>query len=118
MMNGTKVETVNHLTENGVRSAEAMARNEPAVHELDASKLTVTRTTTPGNVPELDSKEVWEMKTCTDHSMSLLSCSAITNFRLSKHPRSMGWPCIGCRWTPQTFDFNIAIKRGTNSTDD
>lgn len=72
-MNGHAVETVDHLTEIGVESVEAIAHDVPEIKDLDASKLTITRTTKPGKVPELDSKEVWAMKTCTDHSVFLPS---------------------------------------------
>ena len=61
------VETASHLIENGVNGAKEMAR-EPAMHGLDASKVMVTITKSPGKVPEPDSGAIWDMKTCTDHS--------------------------------------------------
>lgn len=67
-MNGHAVESGNHLTENGVKAANALTHDEPAMKDLDVSKLTIQKTTSPREVPELNSKEVWAMKTCTDHS--------------------------------------------------
>jgi branched-chain amino acid aminotransferase len=63
-MNGHAVETVEHLLQNGANATKA---HELEIHDLDASKLTVTLTKSPGKVPELDSKEVWSMKSNTDH---------------------------------------------------
>jgi branched-chain amino acid aminotransferase len=67
-VNGHAVETASHLVENGIHAAKAMIQEQPAIHDLDASKLTVTLTKTPGKVPEPNSEEIWDMKTCTDHS--------------------------------------------------
>jgi branched-chain amino acid aminotransferase len=69
--NGHAVETASHLIENGVTAAKAVVREQPAIHDLDASKLTVTLTKSPGKVPEPNSAEIWDMRTCTDHSESL-----------------------------------------------
>lgn len=66
-MNGHAVETASHLIQNGVNAAKAVA-HEPEMHDLDVSKLTVSLTKSPGKVPEPDSLEIWDMKTCTDHS--------------------------------------------------
>lgn len=70
-MSDHPVETIDHLTEVGVKVAEATLHEEPAIKDLDISKLTVTRTESPRNVPEPNSDEVWNMKTCTDHSKLL-----------------------------------------------
>lgn len=66
------METIDHLTEVGVKVAETTLQEEPAIKNLDTSKLTVTRNETPKKVPEPNSDEVWNMKTCTDHSMFAL----------------------------------------------
>jgi len=66
-VNGHAVETASHLIENGVIAAKSMAQEQPAIHDLDASGLTITLTKSPGKVPESNSTEVWDMKTCTDH---------------------------------------------------
>jgi hypothetical protein len=66
--NGHAVETASHLIENGVIAAKALVHEQPAIHDLDATKLKVTLTTSPRKVPEPNSAEVWDMKTCTDHS--------------------------------------------------
>ena len=68
-MGAQAVETIDHLTEVGIKLAEATLQSEPALKDLDASKLTITRTDAPRKVPEPGSAEVWNMKTCTDHSM-------------------------------------------------
>jgi branched-chain amino acid aminotransferase len=65
--NGHAVETASHLFENGVRAAKEVQEGSK-MQDLDASKLSVTITKSPGKVPELNSPEVWEMKTSTDHS--------------------------------------------------
>lgn len=77
-MSDHAVESVHHLTDTGVKAAEKTARVEPAIKELDASKLTITRTTNPGTVPELNSKEVWDMKTSTDHSEFIPKLNAVS----------------------------------------
>jgi len=66
-VNGHSVETDDHLFENGVKAANEFVQ-KPAIHDLDASKLTVTLTKNPGKVPEPNSEEVWAMKTAMDHS--------------------------------------------------
>ena len=68
-MSDHKVETIDHLTEVGVKVAETVLHDEPKIKDLDVSKLIITRTETPRKVPEPNSDEVWNMKTCTDHSM-------------------------------------------------
>jgi branched-chain amino acid aminotransferase len=67
-VNGHAVETASHLIENGVNAAKAMIQERRAIRDLDASKLTVTLTKSPGKIPEPNSVEVWDMKTATDHS--------------------------------------------------
>jgi branched-chain amino acid aminotransferase len=71
-MNGHAVETASHLIENDVRAAKEMAQH-PAVHNLDASKLTITLTKSPSEVPAPRSIAIWEMKTPTVHSKCLLT---------------------------------------------
>lgn len=66
-INGHAVETASHLFENGVQAAKEVQEG-PKMQDLDASKLSVTITKSPGKVPEPDSREVWDMKTSTDHS--------------------------------------------------
>lgn len=63
------IQSISELTVSGIKHAEAHAKAIPAIKELDASKLTITRTTAPRKVPELDSKEVWSFKECTDHQV-------------------------------------------------
>jgi branched-chain amino acid aminotransferase len=65
-MNGHAVESANLLTESAIRAAKALAREEPAIHDLDSSLLRITLTTTPRKVPEPNSIEVWDVKSCTD----------------------------------------------------
>lgn len=66
-MAGSSVETIDHLTEVGVKQAE-LAAQKPTIQALDASKLTIEKTKAPRDVPELNSEEVWKMRTCSDHS--------------------------------------------------
>ncbi|KAL2065028.1 hypothetical protein VTL71DRAFT_4168 [Oculimacula yallundae] len=66
-MSGHVVESLTHLTDSGIEAANKTVQDEPALKELDASKITITRTTTPREIPEVNSNEVWDMKTCTDH---------------------------------------------------
>ncbi|KAJ5032800.1 uncharacterized protein L3040_009392 [Drepanopeziza brunnea f. sp. 'multigermtubi'] len=68
-MSGHAVESVNHLTDSGVAAAKERAEVEPTLKELDVSQLTVTKTTAPREVPEVNSDAVWGMKTCTDHML-------------------------------------------------
>jgi hypothetical protein len=56
---------VDHLTSAGVSSIE---KAEHTLKDLDASKLTIELTKFPRIVPELNSKETWSCKACTDHS--------------------------------------------------
>ncbi|KAH7364316.1 aminotransferase [Rhexocercosporidium sp. MPI-PUGE-AT-0058] len=66
-MNVHEVETLTHLTDTGIEAANKIVLEEPAIKELEASKLSITRTLSPREVPEVNSNEVWDMKTCTDH---------------------------------------------------
>lgn len=59
------------LLTSGINAAKAHAKEEPAIKELDASKLVITRTTTPRKVPELNSAEVWGVKACSDHMVKV-----------------------------------------------
>ncbi|CZS94750.1 hypothetical protein WAI453_013426 [Rhynchosporium graminicola] len=68
-MSGNAVESLVNLTDAGIEAANQAVRDEPAVKELDASKVTLTRTESPRKVPEANSEEVWDMKTCTDHML-------------------------------------------------
>jgi branched-chain amino acid aminotransferase len=68
--NGHAVETAAHLFENGINAAKEVQEGSK-MQDLDASKLSVTITKSPGKVPEQDSVEVHEMRTCTDHSTSI-----------------------------------------------
>lgn len=70
-MNRHAVESGSHLTQAGIEAAKTVAHEEPAIKELDASKLKVTRATTLREVPEVNSKEVFDMKTCTDHMVKV-----------------------------------------------
>ncbi|KUJ22360.1 branched-chain amino acid aminotransferase II [Mollisia scopiformis] len=70
-MNGHAVESGSHLTQAGIEAAKAVAHDEPAIKELDASKLTITRATAPRDVPAANSKEATNMKTCTDHMVKV-----------------------------------------------
>jgi branched-chain amino acid aminotransferase len=70
-MNGHAVESGSHLTQTGIESAKAIALSTPQIHELDASKLTISPATSPREVPEPNSKEVFDMKTCTDHMVKV-----------------------------------------------
>jgi branched-chain amino acid aminotransferase len=69
-MNGHAAETVNHLTETGVDAANAAIAN-PAMHDIDASLLKITKTSTLRTVPEPNSAEVWASKSCTDHMVTV-----------------------------------------------
>lgn len=68
--NGHVVETASHLFENGVQAAKEVQEG-PKMQDLDASKLSVTITMSPGKVPEPDSEEVHNMKTCSDHMVKV-----------------------------------------------
>ncbi|CAL3964247.1 hypothetical protein PZA11_001654 [Diplocarpon coronariae] len=70
-MSGHTVESLSHLTDSGVDAAKHAAEVEPAWKELDASKLTITKTSSPKDIPEVNSQEVWDMKTCTDHMLTV-----------------------------------------------
>jgi hypothetical protein len=67
--NRSEALSMNELTQSGIERAEAHAQNAPEIKGLDASKLTIFHTTTPRKVPDLDSKEVWSFKECTDHQV-------------------------------------------------
>lgn len=65
------VQTVDELTESGIRHTEDHIHDVPAVKELDASKLTIKHSKNLRDVPGLDSKEVWSFKACTDHQVMI-----------------------------------------------
>jgi branched-chain amino acid aminotransferase len=75
-MNGHAIETMSRLTDSGVKE---MAHEEESLHDIDASKLTVTLTSVERPVPEPNSAEVWGVKACTDHSKLSLNQS-LTEF--------------------------------------
>lgn len=51
----------------GAKKAEE-ALQKPDIKDLDASKLTVEKNSSPKDVPEINSEAVWKMRTCSDHS--------------------------------------------------
>jgi branched-chain amino acid aminotransferase len=59
------------LTRVGMKKTIADAMNHFQLPGLDASKLTITRTTNPGTVPKPNSAEVWAQKTTTDHMLTV-----------------------------------------------
>lgn len=65
------VETSSELMTSGINGAKAYAQYEPALQDLDSSKIHITRTTTPRKVPEINSAEVWSSKHCTDHMVTV-----------------------------------------------
>jgi len=65
------VQSATELMISGINGATAHAKQEPAILDLDASKLRITRTTTPRKVPEPNSAEVWSYKACTDHMVKV-----------------------------------------------
>lgn len=94
-MNGHAVETMSHLTDSGVKE---MAHEEDLLHDIDASKLTVTLSSTKRPVPEPNSAEVWSVKACTDHSKS----SPHQSSTVSGTIRSIGYlhiPVVKIKWT-------------------
>jgi len=73
-MNGEsigQIQTISELTESGIKHTSIEVQKEPTICPLDASKLTVTKTSNHRPVPELDSKEVWSFKACTDHMVKV-----------------------------------------------
>jgi branched-chain amino acid aminotransferase len=66
--NGTPpVETMSHLMESHIKDSSSA----PQLKDLDASHVTITKTSTLRPVPEPNSKEVWAVKSCTDHMISV-----------------------------------------------
>ncbi|PQE11626.1 putative branched-chain-amino-acid mitochondrial precursor protein [Rutstroemia sp. NJR-2017a WRK4] len=66
--NGTPpVETMSHLTESHIKDSSS----KPQLKDLDASHVTITKTSTLRPVPEPNSKEVWGSKSCSDHMISV-----------------------------------------------
>ena len=65
------VALISELTASGIKHTQSEAQNEQSIHELDASKLSITKTTSLRTVPELNSKEVWSFKECTDHMLKV-----------------------------------------------
>ena len=57
IMNGHTVESLTHLTDSGIDAAKKTVQDEPGMKELDASKLTVTKTSNPREIPEVNSHE-------------------------------------------------------------
>jgi len=98
-MNGHAVETMSHLTDSGVRE---VAHEEESLHDIDASKLTVTLTTTERPVPAPNSAEVWGVKACTDHSELFVSRSIDQSLRgpqTSTSLRHLHFPVVKIKWT-------------------
>ena len=56
-MNGHAVESLTHLTDSGIDAAKKTVHDEPAMKELDASKLTIAKTSSPREIPEVNSHE-------------------------------------------------------------
>ena len=71
MMNGHAVQSMGDLMEPSINGLKSRIQEDLAIHDLDASKLTVTHTNTPREVPEPNSKEVWSAKACTDHMVTV-----------------------------------------------
>lgn len=70
-MNGHAVQSMSSLRESGINDLKKGIQEDPAIQDLEASKLTITHTTTPRKVPELNSEEVWSVKACTDHMVTV-----------------------------------------------
>ncbi|KEF51163.1 branched-chain amino acid aminotransferase [Exophiala aquamarina CBS 119918] len=60
------------LTKAGTHTtlSQTISNDSPAVHDLDASKLTITPNLNPKPVPALDSPEVWAQNVTTDHMLT------------------------------------------------
>lgn len=70
-------QTTSELTSSGInhtitKTAPSIATNgtSSSLPELNASRLIFTRNTTPRQVPEPNSPEVWAQSTCTDHMIT------------------------------------------------
>lgn len=59
------------MTTVGMKKTINDALNKHALPGLDASKLTITRTTNPGTVPLPNSPEIWAQKATTDHMLTV-----------------------------------------------
>lgn len=70
-MNGHAVQSIGDLMDTNIQATKTSMQQDPTMHDLDASQLTITHTTTPRPVPELDSQEVWSVKSCTDHMVTV-----------------------------------------------
>lgn len=65
------IQSSNELIAAGIEDSIAHAKQDSSIQELDASKLRITKTTTLRKVPEPDSVEVWDVKSCTDHMVKV-----------------------------------------------
>ena len=70
-MNGHVVQSLSSLQESGIQDLKAHISHDSSIQELNASKLIITYTTTPRPVPEPNSEEVWSVKACTDHMVTV-----------------------------------------------
>lgn len=61
-MNGQSVESGSHLTQKGISHIQEEATATPQMQPLDASKLQITLTASPREVPTPNSAEVFAMK--------------------------------------------------------
>jgi branched-chain amino acid aminotransferase len=59
------------MTTIGMKKTINDALNKHNLAGLDASKLTITRTTNPGTVPAPNSPEIWAQKATTDHMLTV-----------------------------------------------
>ena len=59
------------MTKVGMKKTIADALNQHGLDGLDASRLTITRTTNPKSVPAPNSPEVWAQTTTTDHMLAV-----------------------------------------------
>ena len=64
----TSTEAMNTI---GMKKTITDALNKHNLAGLDASKLTITRTTNPGMVPAPNSPEIWAQKSTTDHMLTV-----------------------------------------------
>lgn len=59
--------SMSDLIQAGVDDLKTETKADPNLHDLDASKLRTTLSTSPREVPELNSEGVWGVKQCSDH---------------------------------------------------
>lgn len=61
------VPSMSELIQAGVSDLKAETKADPQLQDLDASKLRITQSTSPREVPEPNSEGVWSVKQCSDH---------------------------------------------------